>query len=96
MRQCPTPEGGPGSARPLIAHRISVCDCAKRQQEHYHKCHGCVFRGAPADRAAPESNGTHRNGYVVLERPVVRSEEKGGPLHRNGLTRPKTPEVPAR
>jgi len=67
MRQCPTPEGGPGP-RPLIAHRISGGDCVDRQREHYHKCHSCVFRGQAADCVLPETNGVHRNGAVASDR----------------------------
>ncbi len=70
MRQCPTPEGGPGS-RPLIAHQISACVCVERQQEYYHKCHRCVYRGTPTDwvfEAQPSQrslNGTNREGRPV-------------------------------
>jgi hypothetical protein len=80
MRQCPTPEGGP-ALRPLIAHRISACECLERQQERYHKCHRCVFQGKPVDFALRETNGVHRNGVVTPgERVVELPNRNGRPL----------------
>ena len=66
MRQCPTPEGGPAS-RPLIAHRISACECVERQSEHYHKCYACVFGGKPVDFTLGETNGASRNGVAPVK-----------------------------
>ena len=74
MRQCPTPEGGPGS-RPLIAHQISACVCVERQQEYYHKCHRCVFRGKPLDLGLPETSRAQRNGSVAQDRDQLRVEQ---------------------
>ena len=34
---------------PLIVHRISVPQCAQRQETGYHRCHRCVYRGRPLD-----------------------------------------------
>ncbi len=67
MRQCPTPEGGPGH-RPLIAHQITGCVCVERQREHYHKCYRCVFRGKPAEFVLADTNGVLRNGSVTPDR----------------------------
>jgi hypothetical protein len=50
MRVCPSIEG---SAVPLIAHRICAEDCLRRQQENYHKCFRCMFRGKSADWQPP-------------------------------------------
>lgn len=89
MRQCPTPEGGPGS-RSLFTHRISVSECAERQREQYHKCHYCVLRGKPPEFGLGECNGVHRNGTTA---PVERIVE----LRRNGpveLIRQAEPVVP--
>jgi hypothetical protein len=78
MRQCPTPEGGPAS-RPLIAHRISQCECVERQSEHYHKCHRCVFGGKPVDFTLGETNGAPRNGVAPVERVVELPSRNGRP-----------------
>ncbi len=51
LRQCPTL---PGDLRSLITHRIEPPQCMKRQREHYHKCHRCLYRGQPADLVIPE------------------------------------------
>ena len=91
MRQCPTPEGGP-AVRRLIAHRISACECLERQHEHYHKCHGCAFRGKPLDFAWGETNGAHRNGVVTPGEPVVELPSRNG---RPLAAETKTPVQPA-
>lgn len=77
MRQCPTPEGGP-AARPLIAHRISACECVQRRNEHYHKCHGCVFGGKAVDLSLGDRNGavTPRNGVAPMKRAVEPAVER--------------------
>ena len=87
MRQCPTPEGGPGQ-RPLIAHQIPGCVCVERQQEHYHKCHRCVFRGKPVEFVLPETIGVSRNGSLTPNR-------IGEPL-RNQLGTEQVLELPTR
>ena len=51
-RQCPTLSG---DLRSLITHRIRSELCMKRQREHYHKCHRCLYRGQSADLVIPES-----------------------------------------
>ncbi|MHC4515101.1 MAG: hypothetical protein ACYTGW_10795 [Planctomycetota bacterium] len=86
MRQCPTPEGGPGN-RPLIAHQITGGACAERQQEHYHKCHRCVFRGKGVE-FVPTNNNPERNGGVMADR--------GGELKRDRLRVEETVELPSR
>ena len=85
MRQCPTPKGGPGH-RPLIAHQISGCVCVERQQEHYHKCHGCVFRGKPMEFVLAETNGVQRDGTLTADRTsrFERDAEIPQPPSRNG------------
>ena len=100
MRQCPTPEGGPGS-RPLIAHQISACVCVERQQEHYHKCHRCVFRGQPAEFGLPETSRAQRNGSVAPNRDQLRVEQivelpnrNRVPVEESGDERRVLPAVP--
>ena len=66
-RECPTLSG---HDRPLIEHRIGIPQCLERQRGLYHKCHRCVFRGAPVDSVVQDvsppngtgANGTRRNG----------------------------------
>jgi len=100
MRQCPTPEGGPG-IRPLIAHQITGGACVERQQEHYHKCHRCVHHGRGAELVLPATNSAERNGKVTadrtgeLERDRLRVEQTVELQSRNGV--PEEPTVtPAR
>ena len=87
MRQCPTPEGGPGT-RPLIAHQITGGACAERQQEHYHKCHRCAFRGRGVEFVLPATNSAERNGRVTADR--------AGELERERLRVEQTVELPSR
>lgn len=63
-RACPTIEGREVA---LITHAIAPSTCLRRQREHYHKCHRCVYRGKSTsfEFAPPASvNGTSRNGSV--------------------------------
>lgn len=63
FRQCPTL---PGDGRALITHRIEVPLCQKRQREHYHKCHRCVYRGQSASFVYDAPEPMHPVGEVQL------------------------------
>lgn len=70
MRQCPTVEG---DGAPLIVQTIGAELCQRRQTDHYHKCHRCVFRGCAATDEEPpnaRSAGHERNG-VLIPRPIA-------------------------
>ena len=54
MRICPTRPDGRAT---LFAHAIGDTDCAKRQDERYHKCASCVF--AIGYELPRSMNGTH-------------------------------------
>ena len=69
IRQCPTIAG---DFRPLILQSISTCICLTRQEEQYHKCHRCLYRGKPADFRLPE-----RSGPIIVMLP--RPEDRGVP-----------------
>ena len=70
LRQCPTIAG---KSATLITHSIEGGLCQKRQREHYHKCHRCVYRGKPVDFSLdedvasrlPVENGVARNGHTT-------------------------------
>lgn len=59
MRLCPTLAG---DDRALIAHSICASECTKRQQEFYHKCHRCLFRGKAEDYVPEPQVAASRNG----------------------------------
>jgi hypothetical protein len=83
VRHCPTVAG---DGAPLIVQTIGCDTCLKRQAEHYHKCHRCVYRGKAADYVPP-SNGTRPLGEepVVIPRapirPPVVAAERNGTVH---------------
>jgi hypothetical protein len=95
MRQCPTVEG---DGAPLIVQTIGAELCQRRQTDHYHKCHRCVFRGCAATDEEPpkaRSAGHERNG-VMIPRPVV-AEPVAAPAMaagRNGKHAPAATPAP--
>ncbi|MBK8980456.1 MAG: hypothetical protein IPM29_31525 [Planctomycetes bacterium] len=79
-RDCPTL---PGDGRSLITHRIDAPLCSKRQNEHYHRCHRCVYRGRPLDWTydlpapfTPAASGSKAKPKVGRAKPV--SERSAG------------------
>jgi len=71
----------------LIAHRITVSECQKRQRELYHKCWTCVFAnrfaGTPMRAAAEQAVTTARNGNGSSN---GNGHSNGnGSAHRNGV-----------
>ncbi|MFN0206258.1 MAG: hypothetical protein ACKVS6_08075 [Planctomycetota bacterium] len=77
-RVCPTRVS---AAPTLIAHKITIPECQKRQRESYHKCWTCAHRNlSPFHAAAPAKNGAHTNG-IVKSNGIVKNGEHS---HSNG------------
>jgi hypothetical protein len=72
----------------LIAHRITLGECQKRQRENYHKCWTCTHRNAswfhqPVPERNGKSHGTDgtangKNGHVDT---AVRNGATNGSLN---------------
>ena len=82
----------------MITHSITSCQCVERQNDFYHKCHRCLFRGKPADFVLADGNGGLRNGVVAPARrpaePLVEIPGRNGvPAEQKGRI-PTDPAVP--
>ena len=60
----------------------------ERQEQHYHKCHRCLFQGQSVEFTLPDMNGMTRNGEVPRPEP---RDDQGAPLRTEQVV-----EIPAR
>lgn len=67
LRGCPSV---PGDKRPLIVHSIDTGICSKRQQNGFHRCHRCLYRGKPLDWIYEEPQPFETATPVVGTRPT--------------------------
>ncbi|MFK7738976.1 MAG: hypothetical protein AB8H80_01540 [Planctomycetota bacterium] len=92
MRLCPSVES---SAAPLITHRIGADVCLARQDNNFHKCHRCVYRGKAKDWESDHPD------HAVLDVFAADGQDKDG-QDKDGegkkaveIPRPKPATVPA-